>query len=478
MQSDKQNPWNLTPNSYAHSALSAGANLGPAAAQVQIWLQICDTEHKESCAKSALPPILPTRILDIGSTNDPIIVLFEPRGATAAYICLSYCWGAAEFYKTTAENIESNKTQIAARDLPSAFNLAIQLVRALGIRYLWIDALCIIQNDENDWQREASKMADIYSNCLMTISLATLSSPCETYKLKDERKHILNSVEVHMRVHFSYRTTSKTGLYFPLSARAWAFQERVLSPKVVHLGPHELFWDCQKESTCECSLRKYELLPKNAYHTLVMGRLITSNLEERVQKLWWSIVEEYSSRVLSFSSDKLLALSGVAESVRRLRKDDYLAGLWSSTLVSDLCWNRERTKDKPVWTGRSQDSTWRAPSWSWACVDNKIWFGWTDFYEPLCTVLNYHITQDGPSFTGKVRSGWIMLKTALMSCSIDTQGQNLLFDFDCSKSYNFFPDGIEDCGKGQFFTALLAKDMGADYMIVVRLLEGHEQGTD
>jgi hypothetical protein len=395
--------------------------LSRTAAQIQRWLRVCEIEHKGNCAEPVLAPVLPTRIIDVGSIENPVIVLCEPQGAMATYVCLSYCWGGAEFYKTTAQNIEDNKMQISAEDLPLAFNLAIQLVRILGIRYIWIDALCIIQDDDDDWKNEASKMADIYTNCFMTISLTALSNPFEEFKPKDEREQILNSVEAYVRHHFPVPTPNGNGPSFPLLSRAWAFQERVLSPKVVHLGRHELVWGCQQGLTCECCFAMVQNSHRSKYHALIKGgKSISPDLEVDVKDVWRSIVKEYSARMLSVPSDKLPALAGIAESMRRMRKDEYLAGLWSSTLASDLCWVRSWVDpQEPTRKSKSQDSMWRAPSWTWACAGGRVYFA--NCLNVSCTVLDYHVIQDGPSLTGKVKSGCIILRTVSMSCSIFEQ---------------------------------------------------------
>ena len=135
------------------------------------WLQACITRHRR-CGRS-LEPLLPDRILDVGlSFSSKVIVLQETIDQRDRYICLSYCWGPSEFISTTRDNISSHKEGIQLQSLPQTFQDAIFVTKALNVRYIWIDSLCIIQNDDRDWTTQAQKMAVIYSNSYLTISAA------------------------------------------------------------------------------------------------------------------------------------------------------------------------------------------------------------------------------------------------------------------------------------------------------------------
>jgi hypothetical protein len=83
---------------------------------------------------------------------------------------LSHCWGPAQLITTTANTIEQKKAGIPLEDLPQTFKDAVALTRNLGIRYLWIDSLCIKQLDKDDWEREASKMGSVYLHSYLNIA--------------------------------------------------------------------------------------------------------------------------------------------------------------------------------------------------------------------------------------------------------------------------------------------------------------------
>lgn len=103
--------------------------------------------------------------------------LYVTKGEKESYICLSHCWGDFQPIRTTTTNIEDHKKSIPWQFLPQTFQDAIDLTRFLSIRYLWIDSLCIIQDDRDDWAKESAAMASVYGNSYLTIS-ATAAANC------------------------------------------------------------------------------------------------------------------------------------------------------------------------------------------------------------------------------------------------------------------------------------------------------------
>jgi hypothetical protein len=125
---------------------------------------------------------LPDRVLDLGEPGTPedsVVHLYESRGEIAAYICLSHCWGKSQHITTELSTLSARKAKITWNELPKNFQNAIVFTRGLHIRYIWIDSLCIIQNDPTDWSKQASKMPEIYENAYVTLA-ATFSSDSST----------------------------------------------------------------------------------------------------------------------------------------------------------------------------------------------------------------------------------------------------------------------------------------------------------
>jgi hypothetical protein len=138
-------------------------------AVVKHWLRDC-SEHHPMCTHATLSP-LPTQVINVGSSvdsRDPF--LYETLSECARYMTLSYCWGDRHPIKTTQGSLSRYRGGIPWSDLPRTFQDAIDITHRLGIKYLWIDSLCIVQDDPDDWQRESAQMASIFGSSYLTIS--------------------------------------------------------------------------------------------------------------------------------------------------------------------------------------------------------------------------------------------------------------------------------------------------------------------
>jgi hypothetical protein len=311
--------------------------------------------------------------------EDSDVRLYESRGETAAYICLSHCWGKSQHITTELGTLPARKAKIAWNELPKTFQNAIVFTRRLHIRYIWIDSLCIIQNDPTDWSKQASKMPEIYENAYVTLA-ATFSSDSSTgcftradecYKAQafavedlDGKKH-----QLFVRRHVPH--SKITGRHhkleideeYPLLTRAWVLQERLLSPRVLHFGRHELFWECKASAACECSFldqAEPEYLDKVQHQERLNSN---RNNHAELVHAWHQIVELYTTLNMTYEKDKFNAISGLARRVNRM-ESDYVAGLWMDSLVADMLWEVLVPSERP--------SVWRAPSWSWASVNSRV----------------------------------------------------------------------------------------------------------
>ncbi|KAI8724343.1 HET domain-containing protein [Fusarium sp. LHS14.1] len=234
-------------------------------------LKDCDANHRE--CKSLLDTELPTRILDLGDTAKPLqLRLLEPNGEKARYVCLSHCWGKTQQITTNRANLSSRKREILFTSLPKTFQDAVVFTRKLGLRYLWIDSLCIIQDSKPDWIKESAKMASVYQNSFLTLAatksadshggcFSTDSSPRSGYPLSCGEKTIV----VYVREEFPHWDDiqgSRLLQEFPLLTRGWAYQERLLAPRVLHFCRGELVLECLRTTVCECCCFKPISLPK------------------------------------------------------------------------------------------------------------------------------------------------------------------------------------------------------------------------
>ncbi|KAM0550670.1 hypothetical protein ACHAPJ_008733 [Fusarium lateritium] len=280
------------------------------------------------------------------------------------------------------------KNSIPWSELTAVLQDAVWLCKELGIQYLWIDSLCIIQDDTQDWDIESSKMAQYYSNAYLTVA-AGGSSDGNTPFLReaDERWHPMSYLTADqngspttyiVQEHFSdeaflYQSSNyfKQGRGLLLN-RAWCLQETVLSNRVVHFTPSDIIWECSGTTRCLDTYHRLDAANWNVRNTLYDLEHWSSSDEERqlaVHKVWNALVTKYTLRALSFQRDKLPAFSGVASYFAKFFAGKYLAGIWESQLPVGLCW-------KVVDLARVENplalKEFLAPSWSWASLPATI----------------------------------------------------------------------------------------------------------
>jgi hypothetical protein len=220
------------------------------------WIQACK-EH-ENCVPTKGGSFLPSRVIDVSPNDSSDVALHVSTMQKAPYTALSHCWGKGTVTITTKNNYAVRQQCIRFSELPRTFQDAVLVTRSLGIKYLWIDSLCIIQDDVEDWQTESGKMADVYSDAYLVIG-ANRSFDCNGGFLDPQNRTLSESRKIAIIENLD-RTTSdvyarhnhtgmggRHGNYcnisedasVPLAKRAWCLQEQLLSPRVVHFTDRE-----------------------------------------------------------------------------------------------------------------------------------------------------------------------------------------------------------------------------------------------
>jgi hypothetical protein len=403
-------PWKKIP---IVPALPASTSSMESICQLQAWLKNCSQHH--GCTPCLEPVSLPTRVLDVGTDGSTPKLVVTLDGQAGSYICLSHCWGSSQPLTTTTMTLSERRHGIEWQKLPKTFQDAITVSRQLEIRFLWIDSLCILQDDTDDWQKESAKMATIYQNASLTLAASKskdalgglFSQPVYTDQKLVGYNNLGEEYCVYARREGVHHITSSIcpdnceprWTYFPLLKRAWAYQERLLSPRVVHFGSQELIWECPEMTACQCSE------PKPYYVSERPGNILFSQASnDMLYAHWRSIVSHYSTLNITALSDRLPALSGLAKKMQSKVHDQYLAGMWRNSLTADLFWkavNGDSTPKLPLW---------RAPSWSWASVDTEISFDFGRQPQAYCQVVDAKCVPDGVDTTGGVLSGYIVIR--------------------------------------------------------------------
>ncbi len=344
------------------------------------WLQDCLGYHNR-CGNGP-ESLLPTRVLDVDS---PIVRLYVSCGEKAQYVCLSHCWGLSQIIITTAKTLQDRISGIPWTSLSRTFQEAITFTRSLKVRYLWIDSLCIVQDDKHDWEQEAARIAMIYENSFLTLA-ATKSTNGQGGMFSNLNVHELvvnvHDTSYHLYVRRLIKHLHNDPQEFPLLSRAWVLQERLLSPRVLHFTNGELAWECREDMHCECDRLSDDSTNAADTEKAKFSDALANASTSILRKTWHEIVSTYSGLNLTKPSDKFPAISGLVKALSRhwtitpvhsniLRTSQdnrCLAGLWQQTFLHDLLW-----RTRIDWRC-ARPTTWRAPSWSWASINTKVYF--------------------------------------------------------------------------------------------------------
>jgi hypothetical protein len=362
------------------------------------------------------------------------------------YVTLSYCWGDRGNYWTTSSNILERMKEIVMDDLPGTIRDAVLITRELGLRYLWVDALCILQGlkDEAaqlDWQQHSAIMGDIYGNAFVTIAAA--AAPHADSGIFHERV-----LPRYCQVPFS---TGHQEEFMdlcsdenrdcreeqPLSKRSWALQETILSRRVISYETGQIVWKCAEF-----------MIREDGTGVPHYSSLLAAYTPETWASTWRRFVKTYSETKSTLEKDKLPALSGLVKVLQHSNRDEYLAGLWKNTLCDDLLW--KYTDPRKV----RRPSRYRAPSWSWAALDGKV--GWlSDIFGLFCDelekplvqtlvqLLDKDIAHTGPDTFGEVSHAVLSIHGTLKTLGKNdflnksVEGNNMRLE-------RIFPDMVDD----------------------------------
>ncbi|TLD28613.1 hypothetical protein PspLS_04269 [Pyricularia sp. CBS 133598] len=358
-------------------------------------MERCGREHPE-CVAATRAACLPTRVLDLGvAKGKDQVRLYVSSGEEARFTALSYCWGGKVPITTTKATLEERCRGILDSSLPATFQDAIAVTRELGVRYLWIDALCILQDDKEDWEIESSRMASIYRGAALVIgasmapssveSILHLGTPeegtrCFPTPLATVENNDGSVSTVYVRNRENHDATGRTLLGFSgglkpanygtnhLSSRAWTLQEQLLASRMMHFLPDEIIWECRSGWWCECM----DLDPTANWDQQEQYRL---DLENQISKgdytFWRKLITFYIDRQITYGADFLPALSGVVAHLQQHGAGECLAGVWRRNLLVELTWLVGDCDPGEYHLSRAVP--YRAPTWSWASLKRERW---------------------------------------------------------------------------------------------------------
>lgn len=446
------------------------------------WINNCNSTHR-NC--TAFDPTLPKRVLDVGTDTSKRLFLHISSGEVASYTALSHCWGPnGILLKTTTSTIKDYQQGIDFQCLPKNFQDAMTVTRSIGIRYLWVDSLCIVQNDTTDWEVESSKMSFIYRDAYLIIAATQATDSYEGFldrkdvpqyfgegiaydhqSIRDipvQTGQIKNPDSTVSRIYIqdtglggAKQRHHNTVTCSPLNQRAWVLQENILPRRIVHFTCHEVLWECIECLRCECvemdeiqPQQKEVNLIRNAHFFNFSKHYYDSSVT--LHRSWLGLLEASCGLAISYESDRLPALSGLANLWKMRGAGIYLAGLWQDNILDSLMWKAwDKTKIYPP-------KNYIAPSWSpfglGYTMDNQkpvsarfqFLGNFEGISEGYAKVVNTFCTPKGKDEMGAVKDGYLVLWTLVAKV--------------CSESalrYTFHWDRGNEDSRGQELTLVL-----------------------
>jgi hypothetical protein len=344
----------------------------------------CQADHTD--CETASPPKLPTRVINVQESTSPTVHLHIPQGSGEfdQYLTLSYCWGGHQPVVALTHNLDDLRSGITVATLPQTLQDAVQTTRDLGYQYLWVDALCIIQDDNKDIEKEIATMADIYRNSTATILAAMSSSVSESYLNHPREEPSFFTLAVEL----PNAETAEIGISHPcpwghfgwsldpLSSRGWTFQEFLLARRVLFYGPYEVLFHCQSLGFTRL-LPSYIKYPDDQQPS--SGALFRS--QDRAAS-WSELIRQYTFRKLTFPEDRPLAIAGIIAALEGIWDDKCVFGAWTSSFLEQITWFNVAGFPYHPSLRRSN----RAPSWSWLSVDGHVAICCKSKLRPDCVI--------------------------------------------------------------------------------------------
>jgi len=415
------------------------------------WIDTCSASHRTCLSADVAPPPLPTRIIDIGPNEgiEPRLYMSGSGTKNAKYITLSHCWGSYVPMRLLENNISSMEKSIPFSQLSKTFQDVLIISKRLGIRYVWIDSLCIIQDSESDWQEQAALMSQFYSNSYLNIAAAhAIDGRQGCFSSRNPR--LISPIKINLD------WGPQSGIYYcvkayfwkmnifdtPLQRRGWACQERFLPPRTLHFGGVQLFWECRESSLCE----QFPLrMPSQVSRGVISG--ITPQIHGASMRknrnmapdssldpfnVWDMIVGRYTSGALTHESDKLIAIAGLAAKMENEIGGQYLAGMWRNHLAYQLLW---QARGQTATTSRTRPPEYRAPTWSWASmigyIESACQVHFADERDIIISIIDANVELVTGNSFGQVKGGSLRLEGYLAKRNIILQEYDDNRGLDC-----------------------------------------------
>ncbi|KAJ8126757.1 hypothetical protein O1611_g6883 [Lasiodiplodia mahajangana] len=349
---------------------------------ISSWLQNCRENHTrcryvasrlQENGKRAVPRrLVHIKKLPRGQLR---LSLYDTDGMNEPppFAALSYCWGGVQTFACNRSNFLELASNMSLDRLPATIRDAVTVCSRLGLDYLWVDSLCILQDSEIDKAVEIAKVPYIYGDAAVTIAASRAQSawdgfistrtpssePMPIFQLP--WRGVDNQLGMVMAIPLDIHPE-------PIDGRAWTLQEQLLSTRIIEFGTWQTRWTC-RENLSEFNSRAGHVdgwrMERDVTSSYVYDRT-WEMIKDNLQDGWNQVIRRYTQRKLTFGTDRPLAISGIAERCNNLCGDEYFAGLWKHSIHVGLLWAVIATDREP------RPSKYQGPTWSWLAVNSAV----------------------------------------------------------------------------------------------------------
>jgi hypothetical protein len=377
---------------------------------------------------------IPERLVEVGGQNPRVVLRSDLDVGTPKYAALSYCWGstldAQAQLKTTKASLPERLVAINSCHLTAAVRDAVCVTKLLSLNYLWVDALCILQDSSFDWQHQCTDMAKIYGNAHVTLRAAASMSCRQGFLAQRGRRLIvpygtnswlgkrgsflLQFKYVGLKGDYNFSTFKGDYNLCNLKNRGWAFQENVLSTRVLLFGHANVHFICEHMYQS----RGVDYINNGPYDLRVSEQKLG---EWDLYDAWDDILASYGCYTRSSFTkpeDLLPALSGLAALFNKYLQDDYLAGHWRKDLPRSLAWECPSEISKSDLFRELQASNpYLIPSWSRLCrgytESTRVYPGLRAFQQQA-QKLHAQVEREGENPFGAIKSAQLTIRSNVL----------------------------------------------------------------
>lgn len=419
---------------------------------------------------------MPTRTLRLDPRTG--CLKLQQSSVVEPYAALTYCWGGDQPHKLTRSNQQDYEIGIDIQRLPATIQDTIRVAADLGISHVWIDSMCIVQDDPTNVAMEIAKMPEVYGHAAVTISASRASRVVDGFLEDiDSRQFLTESFQLRYKCpNGSIGSTyligipERSSLFSDLYRRGWTLQERCLSPRLLDYGKLQMRWVCDSSKNQAWSINGWkpnEEWPSGNYDVM---REVKASLRSDgggdiggdkmwILAKWGQLVETYTDRDLTVTTDRILAISALAQEFGDVLYDEYLAGIWRCALPWELLWcQASEFRDGGGAVAAPRPEQYQGPSWSWVAVNGPVIFLGELSAPASAAVTHVEVRVSEPAAKyGAVEYGVLGLRGRLRTALWDG-GRRLLGEDGQLLDNYIYPDALEV----EFSPLALAGSHGGD----------------